>query len=375
MIQEGDSKMAVSSDDLTMLRDAARAWIGDEAPVSRFRALRADGGVARDRATWATMARMGWAGALVPEAFGGSGFGYQGVTALIEECGRELVAVPLLTAGLGAVAALSLAASAEQQAHWLPRIADGSETIVLAVDGKAPAERLSARRSAAGWLLSGTIECAADVGMADRLIVAASDEADDRMTRLFLIDASSVVVRQRRLVDSRDHARIELHDVAAAGEAAIGSAIDAARYSELIDRLCIGLAAEMLGSAQRAFDMGLEYLRTREQFGRLIGSFQALQHRASSMLCEIELLRATVEAAAMAADGRDRDLPALAAMAKSLAAETVHLVMAETLQFHGGIGMTDAHDIGLYLKRGRVTEMLYGSAADHRARYAAWRHF
>lgn len=138
----------------------------------------------------------------------------------------------------------------------------------------------------------------------------------------------------------------------------------------VLDRAAIGLAAEMLGSAQAAFDITLEYLNNRKQFGQLIGSFQAMQHRAAKMFIDLEMTRSCVGAALAAADAGKSDVAELASLAKARAGELVHLVSNECVQMHGGIGMTDAADPGFYMKRARVQEALYGSASWHRDRYA-----
>ncbi len=166
-------------------------------------------------------------------------------------------------------------------------------------------------------------------------------------------------------VDSRGAADLRFENVEAD---ALNGGADV--LDQILDRARIGLAAEMLGQASEAFEITSEYLKTRKQFGQVIGGFQALQHRAAKMFTELELTRSCVMAALDALDRDAKDIPALASLAKARAAETLHLVSNELVQMHGGIGMTDAHDAGLYLKRARVAEGLYGGASYHRDRYA-----
>jgi alkylation response protein AidB-like acyl-CoA dehydrogenase len=168
-------------------------------------------------------------------------------------------------------------------------------------------------------------------------------------------------------VDSRGFANLTLDNVEAEPLAPV--------LDDVLDRARVGLAAEMLGTASQAFDVTLEYLKTRTQFGQLIGTFQALQHRAARMFTDLELARSCVEAALMAIDRGANDVPQLASLAKAKASETLHLVSSEMVQMHGGIGMTDEHDAGLYLKRARVAEAMYGGASYHRDRYASLQNY
>ena len=181
-------------------------------------------------------------------------------------------------------------------------------------------------------------------------------------------DARGLARHELVTVDSRGAADITLTDVDAEPLGTVGEG--AALLDQILDRARIGLAAEMLGQAEAAFEMTSEYLKTRKQFGQVIGGFQALQHRAAKMFGELEMTKSCVRAALDALDRNDPKIAEWASLAKARASETLHLVSSETIQMHGGIGMTDAHDAGFYLKRARVAEALYGGESFHRDRYA-----
>ena len=372
--------MAVLTEEQTMLRDAAKGWASESAPVSALRKLR-DGKSGRtfDPAAWTEMGQMGWAGVIVPEAYDGSAFGYLGLGLILEETGRTLAASPLLSTAMIAASALQLGGSDAQKQAWLPRIATGEIVASLAIDEgshHAPARTaLTAAKSGSGYVLNGTKTFVLDGDAADLLIVAArtggAPGRTDGLT-LFLVagDAPGVTRTHLSLMDSRGAARIAFDGVDVGADTVLGEVDKGwAVLEPVLDRAYVGLAAEMLGSASAAFDITLDYLKTRTQFGQVIGTFQALQHRAAKWFTDIETTRSCVEAALEAMDA-GADTRALASLAKAKASELVHLASNEMVQMHGGIGMTDAHDAGLYMKRARVTEALFGGASFHRDRYA-----
>ncbi|MDE2466563.1 MAG: acyl-CoA/acyl-ACP dehydrogenase [Alphaproteobacteria bacterium] len=373
--------MAVLSEEQVMLHEAAKNWSREVAPVSAFRALR-DSGNAEDfdRALWRQMCEMGWAGILIPENYGGSGLDYLSIGLVLEETGRTLTASPLLSTALVATAALLQAGNDRQKAEWLPKFAVGEALGALAVDEGAhhapQRAALTARKSGSGFVLNGSKSFVVDGATADLLIVAArtsSQAGDTRGVTLFLVPGNHPAVARTRLrmVDSRAAARIELRDLEVGADAVLGQVDEGFGVLDaVLDRARAGLSAEMLGHAAQSFEVTLDYLKTRTQFGQLIGSFQALQHRAAKMYTELELTRSCVEAALIAIDRGSDEVAALCSLAKARAGDLVHVVSNEMVQMHGGIGMTDAHDAGLYLKRARVSEATYGSPAFHRDRYA-----
>jgi alkylation response protein AidB-like acyl-CoA dehydrogenase len=372
--------MAVLTEEQTMLRDAAKAWSQESAPVSALRRLRNEGSKQSfDPAAWSQMGEMGWAGVVVPEAYEGSGFGYLGLGLILEETGKTLAASPLLSTALIAASALELGGSDTQKAAWLPKIATGDAVATLAVDEGAhhnPTRiALTATTSGDGWALNGTKTFVLDGEAADLLIVAArtgGKSGDSHGLTLFLVpgDAPGVVRSHLSLADSRGAAQIAFDGVEVGPEAVLGEVDKGwAILEPVLDRAYAGLAAEMLGTASAAFEITLDYLKTRTQFGQVIGAFQALQHRAAKWFTDLETTRSCVEAALEALDA-GADARALASLAKAKASEVLHLASNEMVQMHGGIGMTDEHDSGLYMKRARVAEALLGGASFHRDRYA-----
>ena len=369
----------VLTEEQQMLRDSALAFAAEKLPVSQLRDLRAKGD-AFDRAAWKEMADLGFAGVLVPEDFGGSGFGHVGLGQVLEAQGRTIASSPLLSTALIGASALLLAGNDKQKAAWLPKIASGELVTALAVDEGPhhdPAHiALSAEKSGAGYVLSGEKRYVVDGAEADLLIVAARTSGKASETSgitLFLVptDARGLTRTALKTLDAHPAANIAFANVETGADAVLGPLDQGHDLLEaILDRARIGLAAEMLGAADAAFEMTSDYLKVRKQFGQLIGSFQALQHRAAVMFTELELTRSCVAAALDALDRNASTIAELASLAKARAGETLHLVSSETVQMHGGIGMTDEHDSGLYMKRARVLEALYGAETFHRDRYA-----
>ena len=373
--------MAVLTEEQSMLRDAARTWVQDKSPVTAFRKLRDSGNeLGYDPKAFAEMAEMGWAGVIIPEAYGGSEFGYLSLGLVLEETGKTLTASPLLSSALAAASAIVLGGSEDQKQTYLTQIATGELVATLAVDEgahHAPEKvALTAAKSGGGWTLSGEKTFVLE-GMAAGLFVVSARSSgkpgDKEGITLFLVpaDAKGLSRSVRKMADSRGYAALKFDNVAVGADAVLGP-VDGGwdLLEKTLDRARAGLAAEMLGAASQAFEVTLEYLKTRVQFGQLIGSFQALQHRAAKMFTELELTRSCVEAALEAIDNNSPDVPELASLAKARMGDTLHLVSNEMVQMHGGIGMTDAHDAGLYLKRARAAEASYGGQSYHRDRYA-----
>ena len=360
--------MAVLTEEQSMLRDAAKSWVQEKSPVTAFRRMRDSGAeLGYDTAAWNEMAEMGWAGVIIPEEYGGSNFGYLSLGLILEETGRTLTASPLLASALGAASALILGGSDAQKSAWLPKIAEGSAIATLAVDEgphHAP-DKVSATVS--GGKLNGKKVFVLE-GMAANVFVVSAKAGDAIELYLVPADAAGVARTKLSLADSRGAANVEFKDVAVGDDAKLSGG--AALLEKVLDRARAGISAEMLGAAIQAFEVTLDYLKTRVQFGQVIGSFQALQHRAAKMFTELELSRSAVEAALTAIDNDSPDVPELASLAKAKMGDTFHLVSNEMVQMHGGIGMTDAHDAGFYLKRARAAEAAFGNQAYHRDRYA-----
>jgi alkylation response protein AidB-like acyl-CoA dehydrogenase len=369
----------VLTEEQQMLRDSAKAYAAEKLPVSQLRALRRDG-KPYDAGSWKEMAELGFTGVIVPEEFGGSGFGYVGLGQVLEAQGRTLAASPLLSTAMIGASALMLGGTSAQKNAWLGKIAGGEAIVALAAEERPhhdPAHvKLSAKTSGAGFALSGEKRYVVDGAEADLLIVAArtsGDAGDATGITLFLVpgDATGVTRTALKTLDAHAAANVSFAGVEVRADAVLG-AVDGGYglLEQILDRARIGAAAEMLGAADAAFEMTSEYLKVRKQFGQLIGAFQSLQHRAAIMFTELELTRSCVAAALDALDRNANNTSELASLAKARAGETLHLVSNETVQMHGGIGMTDAHDSGLFLKRARVLEGLYGGESFHRDRYA-----
>ena len=372
----------VLSSDAQMVRDTAMDFFLAKSPVIALRKLRdsadPDG---FSRPLWQEMAELGWSGFLVPEEFGGTGFGMTGLAQVLEASGRTLAATPLIATALIGASALDLAGSASQKADLLPGLVAGEKLFALALEEgphHAPARiATTATSSAGGYVINGEKLFVLDGHVADMLVVAArtSGKRNDRAgITLFLVPADAAgITRQRNImVDSRNAAAIRFQNVAVGAEAVLGAVDGGADILDaVLDRACAGMAAEMLGSATEAFERILQYLKDRKQFGVAIGSFQVLKHRAAQMFCEIEATRSAVLAACAAIDEHAADAAALASLAKAKASDTLRLCGDEGVQMHGGIGMTDEHEIGFFLKRARVAEASFGNAAFHRDRYAS----
>jgi alkylation response protein AidB-like acyl-CoA dehydrogenase len=362
----------VLRDEERLLKDAAHAFFPARAPVKALRALRdTRDGTGFERALWRDMADLGWAGILVPEAHGGSAFGYRGMGVVLEEAGRSLCASPLVgTAVLGAPLIAELGSPA-QQAAILPAVAAGECVLALALEETpwhAPHQIATcAERVAGGYRLRGRKTFVLDAHVADHLLVVArthatSDAADELAVFLLAAETPGLVVTRTPMVDSRNAGEVVFNDVKLADAALLGTAGAAwPALERCLDGARAGLAA---------FERTLAYLKLRHQFGVPIGSFQALKHRAALMYCELELARSCVIAALHALDEARADSALLVSLAKAKACDTLELVTNEAVQLHGGIGMTDLDEIGLFLKRARVQQMTFGDARFHRARYA-----
>lgn len=375
----------VLSEDQQLLKNSAKAFVDQNAPVSVLRGLRdSKDAQGYDQNLWRQMLELGWAGMAIPEAYGGFEFGYGGLGVVLEESGRTLVSSPLIATVLLGASAINELGSDAQKSEFLPQVVSGELLLALAIDEK-PHHRpcrieTSAVKSGEGYVLNGCKTFVLDGHIANKLIVVARTAGaidDEAGLSVFLVDAAAegVSINRSWMVDSRNSAMLSLNDVKVGADALLGAEGDA--YSSLtrvLDIGRIGVAAEMLGSMQQAFEITLDYLKQREQFGVLIGSFQGLQHRAAEMYSEIELCKSAVRAALAAlddADKTDADIAEFASIAKAKLSEVATLVSNEAVQMHGGIGMTDEYDIGFYMKRARVAAAFLGDALFHRERYAS----
>lgn len=363
--------MAALTEEQSMLRDQAKSWVTEQFPVQKFREMRDSGVVARfTPETWQGMIEMGWTGILVPEQYGGSGLGYLTFGVVLEEIGRQLTASPLFASAYVGATAVMLGGSDDQKQAILPKVVDGSVILTLAVDEGPrhdPAKiALKAESTGSGYQLSGNKTFVVEGMAATDFIVAASIDEDVKLLHV-PASADGVSREAMSMVDSRGYANVHFDGVEVGAEAVMG---DAAVLEQVLDCARAGIGAEMLGTASQAFDMTLDYLKTRVQFGQVIGSFQALGHRAAELFGQMELSRSCMEAALQGIDADADDVSELASLSKAKVGDFIHEMSNQLIQIHGGIGMTDEFDAGFYLKRARVLEAAYGNQAFHRDRYA-----
>ncbi|MGA1612303.1 MAG: acyl-CoA dehydrogenase family protein [Lutimaribacter sp.] len=373
----------LETEDETMLRDAARGFLADAAPVANLRANR-DQGRPFDTGLWREMAQMGWAGVLVPEAQGGADMGHRAAGILAEEMGRTLAASPFISSAV--MAATTLRAAASQQAEQaLAAITEGRLIYAVALDeGRKHAPlntALVAQKAGNGFRLTGTKAFVADGGSAQRVLVLArtagsAGEAAGLTLFDIPVDRAGLHKMARATVDSRDHAQMVFDGVEATGDEVLGTLDDGwALLARGVQAGQAAVAAELLGVAGGAYGMTVGYLKERKQFDRTIGSFQALQHRAAHLWAEIEVTASAIANAGRVLDATPTQAGLAVSLAKARAAQTVDLAVREGVQMHGGIGMTDAYDIGFYMKRARVGSEWLGDYGYHAAQVAAARGF
>ncbi|MFO1254829.1 MAG: acyl-CoA dehydrogenase [Sphingomonadaceae bacterium] len=369
------------TDDQAMLADTARQFMADEGNIAKqlrhYRDMNCKDGFGHG--LWKQFAELGLTGVLVAEADGGLGMGHVEAGIVLEEIGRNLTPSPFLTSSVMAATALG-AASDELRGRYLPGLVSGDSVLAVAIDEgpKHRPERIATRaeRAGNGFRLTGAKTFVVQGGSADMLVVAArtagSDEDDAGIT-LFAVpsDSAGLSVENARLVDSSQAAHVRLDGVQLDADAVIGE-VDGGR--EVLNRVVragrVGAAAESVGVAQGSFDMTTTYLKQRKQFGKLIGEFQALQHRAAHLYSELEIARAAVIKAQQLLDADSDKADLMISVAKAKAGKAAGLAVKEGVQMHGGIGMTDEYDIGLYMKRDRALAEFMGDMYYHADRVA-----
>jgi alkylation response protein AidB-like acyl-CoA dehydrogenase len=372
----------ILSEDQELLAKTAADFVAERCPVARVRELRdANDPAGFSRELWKEMASLGWVGITLPESVGGAGMGFAELVVVMERLGRALAAEPFLSTVLLGAEALRLGGSDAQQAQWLPRVAEGEALLTLA--HQEPGARFDlhrvatrAERAGSGFRLRGEKVGVLDGGVADALVIPArtsGGEGDPAGISLFLVPAgaSGLELERQSRIDVRGAVRLRLEGVEVGADDLVGEQDGGAALLEtVVDHATVGLCAEMLGSMNEAFDRTLAYVKQREQFGTVIGSFQALKHRAARCFIELELARSTVLAAARAVDAGDEEAPKLVSLTKARCSDAAMLVANEAVQMHGGVGMTDEYEIGFFLKRARAAELTFGDAAWHRDRWA-----
>ena len=371
----------ILTEEQEFLRDTAKDFAQERTPVTHFRSLRDNKDENLwDKNIWQEMVNLGWSGILIPEEFGGSDFGVAGISVILQECGKTLTPSPLFSTGVLGAYAISNFGTQEQKEKYLPKIVSGEITTALAVDESShhdPCKTLfKAEQKGSDFLLNGKKTFVIDGASADVLIILArtsGNSGDLAGLTLFIIESDVDGIKKIKLdmADSRNYANIEFNDVECSNKSILGALESGGETVErILDIGRIAMSAEMLGNAESAFETTIDYLKQRKQFGVLIGTFQALQHRAAEMFCEIELTKSAVMAAIHGADENSNELQRLSSLAKTIAGETLNLVSNEAIQMHGGIGVTDEYDLGFFIKRSRVAEQIFGSSTYHTERYA-----
>jgi alkylation response protein AidB-like acyl-CoA dehydrogenase len=365
------------TDDQKMLQETAASFLAAEGGIAKqLRHWRdTDCSDGFGTALWNQFGELGLAGIAIPESHGGMGMGATEAALVLEEVGRNLTPSPFLMTSVAAPRAIERTAHAER---WFPPILAGEAVLALAVDegSRHAPERtaLEARRQGNGFVLNGTKEFVVQGVAANMVITAARTSGSPGETSgitLFAVPGGAAEAENLTLADSSKAARLRFGNVELDADAVIGE-VDAGweRLSRALNAGRAGAAAELVGVAAGASAMTFDYLRQRKQFGKYIGEFQALQHRAAHLYGEIEIARATALKAAQLLDSGDERAELFVSVAKAKAADVASLAVREGVQMHGGIGMTDEHDIGLYMKREAVLSELFGDLYYHRNRVA-----
>ena len=366
------------SEEQAFLKDTAKKFAQEKTPTTHFREIRDnENPECFDRTIWQEMAAQGWSGILVPEEYGGSNFGLAGIGVVLEELGRTLTPSPLFATSVVCATILNKSGNDSQKKEFLSKIASGEVTMAFALE-EGPRHKpfsinLDAKKDGKNFILNGKKNFVIDGGFADYIIVVAKTSEKEDQLSLFIIarDVKGMNIIPTTMVDHKNAANIEFKNVSISEKDLLGTQNSAKEIiEETLDISRAALSAEMLGGALEAFDITLNYLKEREQFGEKIGSFQALQHRAALMFTELELCKSCVIEALTAFDEGSNDLQRIASLAKSKIGETFFNVSNEGVQMHGGVGVTDEYDIGLYMKRARVAEQTFGNSEYHRNRYA-----
>ena len=369
--------MPLLTDDQKMLQETAAGFLRDEGgPARQLRHWR-DTGCTDGYGTglWKQFGELGLTGICIPENHGGLGLGATEAALVLEEIGRNVTPSPFLTTAVAGARAIAGTAHAER---WFPGILGGETVLALAVDESrrhAPEQTaLSAERRGNGFLLNGTKQFVIHGNSADMVLTlarTAGSPGDRGGLTLFAVPKGTAEVETATLADSSRTSRLAFSNVELDADAVVGE-VDGGwePLSRALNAGRAGAAAELVGVAAGASEMTVNYLKQRKQFGKLIGEFQALQHRAAHLYGEIEIARAASLKAAGLIDSNDARAELMIAVAKAKAADVASLAVREGVQMHGGIGMTDEHDIGLYLKREAVLGELFGDIYHHRNRVA-----
>lgn len=366
----------IINEEQQMLKTSTKEFLDLKSPLSSLRDLRDNSYKTYDKELWMEMVEMGWTALTIPEKYNGLNFGYVGLGQLLEEMGRKLTLSPIVSTVLLSSTLISLSKNEILKAKLFQEIMNGSKLVSVAHEEGVHhnPNMLNSLLSKKGerYVLNGNKNFVIDGSLSDYLIVSSKDESGSN-TMLVLVDSKSDGISYNNKVhmDSRTYSDISFNNVKVEESSLLSQGNDGNSILEkTFDIARVGLAAEMLGSIQEAFEMTMNYLKEREQFGVKIGSFQALQHRSAIMFGEIELCKSIVLKSLQAIDSDDSNLPKLASLAKAKLGMTFKLVSNEAVQMHGGIGVTDDADVGFFLKRARVIQRTLGDSNYHLDRLA-----
>ena len=366
----------IINEEQQMLKTSTKEFLDLKSPLSSLRDLRDNSYKTYDKELWMEMVEMGWTALTIPEKYNGLNFGYVGLGQLLEEMGRKLTLSPIVSTVLLSSTLISLSKNEILKAKLFQELMNGSKLVSVAHEEGVHhnPDMLNSLLSKKGerYVLNGNKNFVIDGSLSDYLIVSSKDESGSN-TMLVLVDSKSdgISFNNKVHMDSRTYSDISFNNVKVEESSFLSQGNDGNSILEkTFDIARVGLAAEMLGSIQEAFEMTMNYLKEREQFGVKIGSFQALQHRSAIMFGEIELCKSIVLKSLQAIDSDDSNLPKLASLAKAKLGMTFKLVSNEAVQMHGGIGVTDDADIGFFLKRARVIQRTLGDSNYHLDRLA-----
>ena len=370
----------ILNEEQIFLKDSAKKFALEKTPTTHFREVRdSELEDCYDEKIWQEMVSLGWSGILVPEEYGGSNFGVAGISSILEELGRTLTPSPLFSTAVVGVSLIKHA-NDDVKKEILPKVVSEGLRICFALEESNHHDPLKtsckAEKNGKTYKISGEKTFVIDGGFSDKIVIAcrtSGEEGSKEGLSLFILDSGSegLTVMPTKMVDSRNAANMKFDNVTVSEEMLIGEEGNAYEIIDsVLDISRAAISAEMLGSALQAYEITLDYLKEREQFGSKIGSFQALQHRAAVMFSELELCKSCVIESITSFDEGGNDSERLASLSKAKIGEVFHLVSNESVQMHGGIGVTDEYDIGLYLKRARVAEQIFGNSDFHKNRYA-----
>ena len=366
----------VINEEQNMLKSSAKELLDLKSPISLMRKLRDDNYNQFDSDLWKEMVEMGWTALTIPEEYNDLNFGYVGLGQVIEEMGRKLTVSPMISTVLVSTSMISMSKNDVLKSKLFDEIMSGNKLCTLAHEESShhsPNIDLSIiSNNNEKFILNGKKRFVIDGSISDYLIVSANSEFNGSL-ELIVIDSKSkgITFNNKVHMDSKIYSDITFNNVEFSKDNFLSVDSDGQKIlNKTLDIACVGLAAEMLGIIQQAFEMTMQYLKEREQFGVKIGSFQALQHRSAIMFGEIELCKSIVLKALQAIDSNDKNLSELASLAKSKLGLTSKLVTNEAVQMHGGIGVTDDADIGFFLKRSRVLQRIFGDSNYHLDRVA-----